>query len=85
MIMSEAQTKSDARMVKLTSQDGDAFDVSFDVARLSVVVKGILDEDTEEDEDREIPLPNVKSAVLARVIEFAKRHVAEPMSEIEKV
>ena len=39
----------------------------------------------EEDDDvTEIPLPNVKSTVLAKVIEFCTHHQTEPMSEIEK-
>lgn len=44
------------------------------------------DEENEEDESRsiEIPLPNVKSEVLRKVIEFCEHHLKEPMSEIEK-
>lgn len=43
--------------------------------------------DEEEDEDQasiELPLPNVKSEVLRKVIEFCEHHLKEPMSEIEK-
>jgi S-phase kinase-associated protein 1 len=32
----------------------------------------------------DIPLPNVKSEVLVKVIEFCKHHLIEPMNEIEK-
>jgi S-phase kinase-associated protein 1 len=44
------------------------------------------DEDNEEEEgsNMEIPLPNVKSEVLRKVIEFCEHHLKEPMSEIEK-
>jgi S-phase kinase-associated protein 1 len=39
---------------------------------------------SEEDNEQEIPLPNVKSEVLGKVIEFCKHHVDAPMPEIEK-
>lgn len=42
-------------------------------------------EDAEEDGGNiEIPLPNVKSQVLGKVIEFCEHHLQEPMTEIEK-
>ena len=42
-------------------------------------------EDAEEEGDSmEIPLPNVKSEVLEKVIEFCQHHLEEPMTEIEK-
>ena len=41
-------------------------------------------EDCDEDEVTEIPLPNVKAAVLKKVIEFCQHHRSEPMTEIEK-
>jgi len=37
-----------------------------------------------EDVPSEIPLPNVKSQVLRKVIEFCEHHLQEPMTEIEK-
>jgi S-phase kinase-associated protein 1 len=43
---------------------------------------------TEDNEDQEnnfeFPLPNVKSQVLKKVIEFCEHHLQEPMTEIEK-
>ena len=38
---------------------------------------------TDQDE-KEIPLPNVKSAVLSKVIEYLKYHCNNPPKEIEK-
>lgn len=81
-----SETKAGEKTVKLTSQDGESFDVTISVAKLSVVVKNILDEDQDDDDDdKEIPLPNVKSTILAKVIEFAQHHGVEAMTEIEKV
>ena len=41
-------------------------------------------EDCDDEDVTEIPLPNVKAAVLRKVIEFCKHHSSEPMTEIEK-
>ena len=41
-------------------------------------------EDCDDDDVTEIPLPNVKAAVLRKVIEFCQHHREEPMTEIEK-
>ena len=83
--------------MKLTSQEGHEFEVAGNVAVMSELVKTMLsssapddDEDLGEEEDDagdasgEIPLPNVKSNILAKVIEFCKHHVDSPMSDIEK-
>merc|ERR1719276_419592 len=50
---------------------------------MSELVKGMIDDDCDDD-DVEIPLPNVKAAVLRKVIEFCHHHRSEPMVEIEK-
>jgi hypothetical protein len=38
-----------------------------------------------DDDVQEIPLPNVKTSILAKVIEFLEHYKTEPMNEIEKV
>jgi S-phase kinase-associated protein 1 len=63
------------------------------VANMSELVKSMMDDNEDDDDDdddekadktTEIPLPNVKSEVLRKVIEFCEHHLAEPMTEIEK-
>ena len=91
------------RTVHLISSEGESFDVPVGEAKMSELVKTMIDgtlfninvnlfnlrfvftEDLEEDEAQEIPLPNVKSAILAKVIEFIHHYKAEIMHEIEKV
>lgn len=72
-----------ADLINLVSQEGDNFQVAKDVAAMSELVKSMLPEE-DEDHQLEIPLPNVKSAILAKVIEFCKHYTEDPMNEIEK-
>jgi len=67
------------------SQEGESFDVALSVAKMSELVKTMIDEDQDEDEAQDIPLPNVKSSILAKVIEFEQHSAIEKMNEIEKV
>ena len=83
---SEGFFSADAgKTLHLVSQEGDLFDVPIEVAKMSKLVETMIDDDQEDDAAQEIPLPNVKTAILAKVVEFCKRHKAEAMTEIEKV
>jgi S-phase kinase-associated protein 1 len=53
------------------------------IAMYSNLVKTMIADDMET--EHEIPLPNVKSSVLSKVLEYLKYHDNEPMYEIEKV
>ncbi len=66
------------------SKEGDAFPVPSNVAKMSELVRSMIDEEEEEENTPEIPLPNVKAAVLKKVIEFCTHYNSEPMDEIEK-
>jgi len=82
---SKAQME-ETRIVHLVSSEGESFDVPVDVAKMSVIAGEMInDEEDDDNEAQDIPLPNVKSAILAKVIEFMQHHKLEPMSEIEKV
>jgi S-phase kinase-associated protein 1 len=75
----------DTRTVHLVSQEGESFDVALSVGKMSELVKTMIDDEQEDEDTQEIPLPNVKSAILAKVIEFAQHYKTDPMSDIEKV
>ncbi len=85
--MSETKetTIDDSRTVHLVSQEGESFDVLMNVAKMSELVKTMIDEEQDEEEAQEIPLPNVKSGILAKIIEFMQHYRSDPMNEIEKV
>lgn len=77
---------AETQQVRLVSTEGEAFEVGLDVAKVSELVK-IMAEGIEADDDEasaDIPLPNVKSHILTKVIEFMKQYQTEPMKEIEK-
>ncbi|CAM6045870.1 unnamed protein product, partial [Sphagnum compactum] len=60
------------RRVKLKSSDDEMFEVEESVAFESQAVKNMI-EDTGM--DHPIPLPNVSSKILAKVIQYCKYHV----------
>ena len=67
--------------VKLVSQDGETIEVEKAIISLSGLIKSML-EDSGADED--IPLPNVKSAILKKIIEYCAHSKDSPQNEIEK-
>ena len=87
-----AESKSDiptiaygeGKTVHLVSNEGESYDVPLVIGTMSELVKTMIDEDQDEEEAQEIPLPNVKSAILSKVIEFLNHFKVEAMTEIEK-
>ena len=64
------------------SKEGDTFEVPVDIAKLSTLVVTTLGEDGDDDDDMvEIPLPNVKATVLAKVIEYCTHYKQVEPSE----
>ena len=80
--MTEVSTPE--RLVHLVSQEGEQFEVSLDVVKMSELVKIMFDTEQPEDEVQEMPLPNVKTSILSKVIEFLTHYKGESMTEIEK-
>ncbi|EGG14320.1 hypothetical protein DFA_12090 [Cavenderia fasciculata] len=62
--------------VKLESSDKQIFEVEKEIANMFTAIKNLL-EDIGEDAT-EIPLPNVSSTILAKVIEWCKYHLEHP-------
>ena len=67
------------------SKEGEPFEVPLSVAKMSKLVNDTICEDDEDEEDcHEIPLPNVKASVLAKVIEYCTHFTnVEEMTAIQ--
>ncbi|XP_012088482.1 SKP1-like protein 1B [Jatropha curcas] len=66
---------STSKKITLKSIDGEAFEVDEAVALESQTIKPMIEDDCA---DNGIPLPNVTSKILAKVIEYCKKHVETP-------
>ncbi|GLT34983.1 hypothetical protein SLA2020_094680 [Shorea laevis] len=69
---------STGRKITLKSSDGETFEVDEAVALESQTIKHMIEDDCA---DNGIPLPNVTSKILSKVIEYCKKHVEASKSE----
>ncbi|PON73421.1 S-phase kinase-associated protein [Parasponia andersonii] len=69
---------SSVRKITLKSSDGETFEVDEAVALESQTIKHMIEDDCA---DNGIPLPNVTSKILSKVIEYCKKHVEAPKSD----
>ena len=68
-----SSTSAEAKKnITLRSSDNETFEMEERVAMLSETIKHLIEDDCV---DSVIPVPNVKSDTLARVIEYCKKHV----------
>jgi len=68
--------------VRLVSSDNKTYEIA---GKIAATQSGLLKEMINGDEDiADIPLPNVKSVHLAKVVEFMNHYEASPMNVIEK-
>ncbi|KAH7567105.1 hypothetical protein JRO89_XS07G0017400 [Xanthoceras sorbifolium] len=74
----KAKEMSTSRKITLKSSDGEAFEVDEAVALESQTIKHMIEDDCA---DNGIPLPNVTSKILSKVIEYCKKHVESPKSD----
>ncbi|XP_073047441.1 SKP1-like protein 1B [Primulina eburnea] len=66
---------SSKKMIKMKSSEGDMFEVEELVAMESQTIRHMVEDDCA---DSVIPLPNVASNILAKVIEYCRRHAQTP-------
>ncbi|GLU02723.1 hypothetical protein SLE2022_199630 [Rubroshorea leprosula] len=71
---------STSKKIMLRSSDGETFEVEEAVAVESQTIKHMIEDDCA---DNVIPLPNVPSKILSKVIEYCKKHV-EAAADKEK-
>ncbi|KAE8667342.1 SKP1-like protein 1B [Hibiscus syriacus] len=63
---------STSKKIMLRSSDGEAFEVEEAVAVESQTIKHMIEDDCA---GNEIPIPNVTSKILSKVLEYCKKHV----------
>lgn len=64
--------------IKLKSADGELFDVDVEVAKASMTIKNMLENLGDCEDGEEIPVPNVNSTILKKVIQWAQYHKDDP-------
>ena len=65
--------------IKLQSSDGEIFPVDVAIAKQSVTIKTMLEDlGMDEEDEEEVPLPNVNAAILKKVIQWAGYHKDDP-------
>src|SRR6218665_3997436 len=65
--------------LKLRRADGEIFPIDVDLARMSRTLRTMMDDlGLQQEEDEEIPIQNVNSSILRKVIQWAMYHHKDP-------
>jgi len=81
MAAPESLDDEENESLTLNSQEGKAFEIQREVAMMSALVKTMYEGDKQQ---TSIPLQNVKSAILEKVINYMQFHHKNPAKEIDK-
>ena len=71
-----------SEMVRLGTSDGEVVEVEKDVAKKCMLLKGQIEDN--EDNEEDIPLPQVKKAILEKIIVYCKYITQNAPPEIDK-
>ncbi|KAF3944380.1 hypothetical protein CMV_029151 [Castanea mollissima] len=71
VVSNKEKENENTKKVTLKSSDGESFEVDESVAMVAQTIKHMIED---ECANNEIPLPNVTSGILSRVIEYCKKH-----------
>ncbi|KAK9870886.1 hypothetical protein WA026_009842 [Henosepilachna vigintioctopunctata] len=67
--------------LKLQSSDGDIFEVDVDIIKCSTTIRTMLDVLGRDEDNEVIPLPNVSTSILQKIIQWAIHHKNEPIDK----
>lgn len=70
-------------IINMITQEGDIYEVPIEIARMSNLVKESLEEDDGSNDVLNVPLQNVSSHILMKVIAFGHHYLQEPMTPIQ--
>jgi len=77
----QQQQQQESRVLKVRSADGDVFEVDLEAACMSNFIKTMVED---EDTDEVIPLCNVNSTTLGKVIDYCNHHKGNPPALVQK-